>query len=83
MAVYYRYVVRKYDWGNEDKHWKPLIEYANAHFLHVVNPTEEILYFSTTPERLLRALSILRISTIGFDILTTSELEPSTHYNIP
>ncbi len=75
----YRYVVRKLEWNNTEDDWEQLLDYAKAHFSHVVIPTDEIVYFNATPEQLRLAVSTLRISTIGFDILTASTLEPSTH----
>jgi len=75
----YRYIVRKLEWNNNEDDWEQLLDYAKAYFSHVVIPTDEIVYFNATPEQLRLAVSTLRIGTIGFDILTTSTLEPSTH----
>ena len=75
----YRYVVRRYDWENTDDDWQQLLDYARACFSHVVAPTDEIIYFNATPEQVRQAANALRIGTTGFDILTTSKLEPSTH----
>lgn len=74
----YRYVVRKNEWENNDSDWQQLVDYARARFSHTVIGTTA-LYFNTTPEQLRQAVNTLRIGTTGFDILTTSKLEPSIH----
>jgi len=75
----YRYVVHKDYWENTDDDWQQLLDYAKARFDHVVIPTDKIVYFNATPEQVRQAANTLRIGTTGFDILTTSKLEPSTH----
>ena len=74
----YRYALRRVEWEGTDDEYQRLIGYARAHFSHVV-ATNTTLYFNATPLQVKQAASFLKIGTTGFDILTTSELEPSTH----
>ena len=74
--LYYRYIVDKQDWPDSDEDWQQFINYARAHFHHVVASVRKV-FFNTTPKELLEACNTLNISTIGFNILTSSNLEPS------
>lgn len=75
----YRYTTSKSDWLDSDEDWDRMTDYVRNTFTHVTSPTEEIIYFNATPEQMRQMANTLKIGTTSFNILTTSDLEPSTH----
>jgi len=74
----YRYAIRRDEFPGSDDDWEHLCYHAKHNFDHVVLGSNT-LFFTTTPKKLLHATHALRIGTTGFDILTTSALEPSSY----